>query len=503
MASPPEIPRAHLALCHLPPLAQETARALTKEGVEAFLVGGAVRDALLGRSSRDVDLLVTAPARPVARQLAEVLGGRLVELDTTRGMYRVVVRRHDGTWTVDMGWDALGVLHDLSRRDFTIDAMALPLGKLVASGRAAVLDPHGGLADLRERRLRALSLAVLQEDPLRALRGPRLVAQLGLRLDPETEAWIRQVAPLVDRVAKERVREELLRLLDEAGATASLRLLDRLGLLARLFPELERGRGVSQPPEHHFDVLDHGLETPGQLERLLAEPDGDPVPLSVPHREEMAGYFAQEAAGGHPRLSLVKLACLLHDVGKPYTRTVEPSGRIRFLEHAVVGAAIADDALRRLRFGRRERELVAGMVRYHLRPTQMAPRGELPTPRAIYRYFRDVGPVAKDVLYLCMADYLAARGPRLDLQDWRRHCRLVAHILEQGRVQRGPEGPPKLLTGHDIMRAFSLEPGPLIGHLLEIAREAQAEGLVTTKEEALSLLKSRLAAQGDNNRERE
>ena len=194
---------------------------------------------------------------------------------------------------------------------------------------------------------------------------------------------------------------------------------------------------------------------------------------------------------------MLKLAALLHDIAKPQTRTIDATGRTRFLGHPVLGASMADDILERMRLSNMGKDMVHGMVENHLRPLQMSQDGELPTPRAVYRYFRDVGDVAIDTLYLSLADHLAARGPDLDMEGWRRHADIVTHILEVGTHQQTPEKMPRLVTGHDLMQEFSLSPGPHLGLLLDEVNEAQASGVVSTRDEALDLVRGTPGLVGD------
>lgn len=348
--------------------------------------------------------------------------------------------------------------------------------------------------DLRAGVIRSVAPSAFESDPARLLRGPRLAAQLRFKIDDDTERQIRGKAHLVVKVAPERVRDELMKLLAEPCATAWLRDLDGLGLLCLVIPELADAKGVTQPREHYWDVFNHLLETAGSVEKVAQgtrTADGFVVD-TLPTFESMGEYFAEEVSDGHTRLTLLKLAGLLHDIGKPAARTVERSGRIRFLGHHTLGAEITQQALRRLRFSGRGVELVRLMVRHHLRPGQMSPAGEMPTGRAVYRYFRDVDGAAIDTLYLNLADYLAARGPQLRPQEWSDQCGVIGHILREGLEGKAPESLPNLVDGHAIMDAFCLSPGPKVGFLLGVVREAQAGGEIATVEEALDLVRANL-----------
>ncbi len=449
-----------------------------------------MRDALLGRDSDDLDIAVEGDAAAAGRELAAAFGGRCVVLDRDRGVVRALLSMPEGDVQADLNPAPLGIEADLAARDFTIDAMAVPL-----DGEGGdVIDPHGGRADLGLRTIRAVSPSSLSDDPARLLRAVRLAAQLGFSIDEGTAEGIRSRAGLVSMVAHERARDELTKTLAETGATDSLRKLDELGLLTRVIPELEEARGVAQPKEHYWDVLDHLLETPGQVERVLCGPS-DEATLRVPGFEGMAGYFAEEIGDGAARSTVLKLAALLHDISKPATKQFEPSGRMRFFGHDTEGAEVAERIVKRLRFCGRTCDIVRTMVRYHLRPGQLSQKGELPSARAVYRYYRDLGDVAVDTLYLNMADYLAARGPDLEPDDWAEHCRMLGHVL--AGVDRGAEGadrPAWLIDGHDVMSEFSLGPGPVIGEVLEAVREAQSAGEIVTRQEALELAGVRLGS---------
>lgn len=465
-------------------------------GVQAYLLGGYVRDALLGRATRDIDLAVANGAEGLSQGIAGAFGGTPVALDGERGIHRVAGIRSDGAaWRVDISTLTGSIEDDLSQRDFTIDAMAVPLADTSGAVSAwPLIDPTGGAADLRAGVVRLTSPAALADDPLRLLRAVRIAAQTGFAMTAETASAVRERAPLLPEVSPERVREELLTILSLPGVGRSLETLDALGLLDAALPELSPARGVTQPVEHHWDVFHHTLHCVDFAEQVLdsAYRSTDPAGRHIPWPEWADDYFGEEYADGHTRATHLKLACLLHDVAKPETKSVQPNGRVRFLGHPVKGATTARRVLERLRASSKAREAVAVMVEQHLRPSQLAQRGELPTARAVYRYFRDLKDVAIDTLYLSMADYLAARGPELDLDDWAQHCERIRYTLEEGRVQRAPERQERLLTGHDLMSLFNLPAGPELRPLLEMVREAGAAGEVKTREEAVTLVSEAL-----------
>ena len=468
--------------------------------VKAYLVGGFIRDALLKRATADIDIALAGNALELAPKLAEALGGRFVLLDKQNRIGRVVVldkrAPSGGRWQLDFTSFEDSIEKDLSRRDFTIDAIAADLEE-VSGEDLTLIDPFNGLADLKDKTIRAVAESVFEDDPVRLLRAARLAAELGFSLDESTEALVKSQCHLIADVAGERLREELLRLLTFPHPERFLFHLDELGIITALFPELAKAKGVEQPKEHSWNVFDHSLQTVIAVDFLLHqgswEYGDDEVLAVVPWSETLAEHFAQEVGGGGRRRALLKLAALLHDICKPETKAVGEDGRTHFLGHAKLGAAAAADRLSRLRFSSKEAKLVEIVINYHMRPGQMSQQG-LPTQRAIYRYFRDTGEAGIDILFLSLADHLATRGPNLDMAGWREHAEMVEYVLEKHLEQRVVE-PVKLVDGNDLINIFGLSPGPALGEILEAVREAQASGELNDREEALDYIRQRLATE--------
>ena len=474
------------------------ARFLSGEGIHSYLVGGFVRDTFLGRTTADIDIAVAAGAPDVARRVAGMLDGRFVLLDEENGIGRVVLSGDDAGLYLDFSTLRGDIENDLSLRDFTIDAMAIELGENIAEiiSPDSVIDPFGGRTDLRRGLVKAVADNVFQADAVRLLRAVRIAAELDFDIYVDTETLISRDSRLITGVAGERIREELLRILSLPDAGVRLAYLDRLGLLTALIPELNPARGVDQPYLHFWDVFDHSMQTVTAVEFLLREHDleyaGDDVLSLAPWSDDLAIHFNAAVAFGSTRRSLLKLAALLHDIAKPGTRTVDDNGRTRFLGHSQEGASIAADILERLRFGNKEIKYVELLVTHHMRPTQMSHEG-MPSRRALYRFFRDTGESYIDVLFLCLADHLAARGPGLDPAEWRKHTALTDYVLNAYREQETLAAPPRLVDGHDLIREFGLAPGPEIGKILEAIREARAAGEITTRRQAIGYIKNLLA----------
>ncbi|MEE9198897.1 MAG: HD domain-containing protein [Dehalococcoidia bacterium] len=466
---------------------------LSLEGLEAYLVGGCIRDSILGRPTRDIDLVLREPVEELAKRVADALGGSLVILGREHRTARVVLppdAAPGSPWQIDLSPLTTDILQNLADRDFTIDAMAMELDILWSRGGATeVIDPFGGVGDLRARTIRAVGPDAFRMDPGRLLRALRLAAEMDFSVPPETQSLIRRDASLLVQVAPERVTADLCPILANKQSYRWLCLMEDLGLLQVLIPELEEGRGVDQPKEHSWDVYHHSLRTVEALDHLLGEWEGkgDEYIAALDWAGDYTAHFGEELPGLYPRRALVKLAGLLHDVGKPRTKTVEASGRMRFYGHSQVGAEMVRRIMRRLRFGRREVSLVETIVLHHLRPGLMSHDGQLPTLRAVYRFFRDTGDAAIDTLFVNLADYRAARGPLLQWEEWDRYAVVCRHILSTGLAREDSPPPRPLITGHDLIKEFRLSPGPLVGRLLEEVREARASGEIATREQALAL----------------
>lgn len=486
----------------LVPLLEQCGEIVRAAGVDAYVVGGTVRDVLLGRTARDLDIAVDRDAMAVARRIADALDGHFVALDEVNAIARVVLDSGPVRY-IDVAQLQGSLEDDLRRRDFTIDALAVPLCG------DAVADVCGGLDDLGDQRVRMNGSDVFDADPLRLLRGARIAAELRFEIDPATEVAIRERSPRVNDAAPERRRDELARIFALDDAYGGLLLLDRLTLLDALLPELAAGRGVTQPDAFHaYDVFEHGLRAVEAMDVMLAldRPDGDGDGAGLWRafawcEPTLRAYFAEQMSEGRTRASMLKLAALLHDVAKPQTRTLEADGRARFLGHADVGADIAARVMRRYRFSTKEVRFVSVLVAEHLRPVQLAQVGEVPTRRALYRFHRDLGDAAVAVLFLALADAAAARGSRMTSEAWTRHVGYMNSLLVRFRKEEGIVDPPRFLTGHDIIVRLGVPEGPVIGRLLEALREAQAAGEVTDTDAALAFVERMASAEPERARD--
>jgi tRNA nucleotidyltransferase/poly(A) polymerase len=480
------------------PLLRRVWRIVQRQDAEALLVGGAVRDGLLGRPLHDLDFAVEGNATALAETISRAFRAPLVRLDPQRDIARVVIHHAGQRFDLDFArrqekdWAS-----DLRARDFTINAVAVD-----AAGRYR--DPLNGRQDLAQAQLRATHASTFRADPLRTLRAVRLVAELDFDIEPETAEWIRRDAGLLTRVAAERVRDEVARILGARGAAHHLARMEELDLLAPVLPEVEEMREVQQSAPHQWDVWNHTRMTLEALEGILHYVEqGQEAPVSPelgtpgwvwgdlqkhlgPLRVDLQAHLGQTLSDERGRRLALKLAALLHDAGKPLTRSVSADGRIRFYSHEGLSAELTQERLQALRFSSSEVVLVQTIVAHHMRPGHLA-RTKGPSRRAIYRYFKATGPAGVEIGLLSLADMLGAWGPALPGRRWLRRLTMVTTLLGTYLEQTDVVAPPPLVNGHDLMAVLDLPPGPEIGRLLEAIREAQAAGEVKTRQAALEL----------------
>jgi tRNA nucleotidyltransferase/poly(A) polymerase len=478
------------------------------EGQPAYLVGGAVRDMLLDRPVHDLDIVLEQGGIRTARRLARTLQADFFPLDPQRDTGRVLLQE-TGQNLLCMDFSVLrgpSLEDDLWGRDFTLNAIALDLQSL------AIFDPLEGIADLKAGRLRLCSPSACREDPLRIVRGVRLAIDYRFRLLKATQMAMQSSTAGLLLVSPERLRDELFRLLDSSRPADGFRVLDQLGALDRILPELSQLKGLKQPVPHVHDGWEHTLAVLGYLQTVLDLLSRHPGlhPADNPWSEQLAlhlGVFrdALAEAFGHPLIpnrsltALLNLAALYHDVAKPQTRQVDELGRERFWGHDQQGAERIILRGRALALSNAEIDRLATIVRCHMRilsQTNRLLQGKTPSRRSVYRFFRDAGPAGVDVCLLALADLRATYEQTLPQATWDAALAVVKLYLESWFEKRRERvDPVPVLDGNDLMAELQLDPGRRIGELLEAIREAQAVGDVKTRGEALDLARSLLEMQ--------
>jgi putative nucleotidyltransferase with HDIG domain len=453
-------------------------RALTAEalrGRRAWLVGGAVRDAILGRPTYDLDVAVEGDVADAARGLARAARGAVFELSDAFGSWRVLAR--DRRWQVDLSPLRGGSLEaDLALRDFTVNAIAEPL-----DGGARV-DPHGGVQDLAAGRLRAVGPESLASDPLRIVRLVRLAAELDLAADPQTCALARASAPAAATVAQERVFAELKRIVAGEHVIASLALMDDLGLTAAILPELHALHGVAQNRYHHADVHAHTIEVLERTIELQADPG---AVFGEQHAAAVRAVLAEPLGEEVDRGFGLRIGALLHDVAKPVTLGRREDGSPTFVGHDSAGAELSREILARLRAGEKLKAHAAALARHHLRLGFLVHERPLGR-RALYRYLRATEPVEVDVTLLSVADRLATRGRKAQ-ESIAKHLELAREVLPAALAWRAQGRRVALVRGDALAAALGVADGRELGRLLAEIDEAHFAGEIATPQEAVAL----------------
>lgn len=459
---------------HAAPLVLATAKALGGEE-RAWIVGGAIRDAALGKPVVDLDLAVDGDPGAAARAIAAELGEHAFELSAEFATWRV--SSASLPWQVDVTALRGGEIEaDLAERDFTIGAVAVPL----AGGEA--LDPFTGLVDLERGILRAVGESSFDSDPLRLLRAARLAAELGLEVEPETVGLARAARARAAEPAGERQLTELRQLIGGPDPLRGLALLDELGLTPVVLPELEELRAVEQGPNHHLDVhghtlavLEHTLEVEADLDRFAGE-----------RADDVRALLAEPLADEMSRATALRFGALLHDIGKPATRS-ERDGFVGFRGHDAVGAEIVAEICARLRASRRLTQHLAALTLHHLRLGFLIPEAPLP-PRRMHEYLRATEPVTVDVTLLTVADRLSARGSgilaRPEMVE--AHLQLARETIDAALRWRHEGPPPQLLPGNELATELGIPEGPELGEVLAELEAAQYADEVSDRDAAVA-----------------
>jgi len=456
-------------------------RVAEAQALDLFVIGGTVRDWLLGRISGDLDITVAHDAVVCCRALiAELGGGAFVPLGCAGEEAGRVV------WqglTVDFSsfrQGARSIEADLCLRDYTINAMGVSLASLLDSSVALrLIDPLHGLHDLEEKTLRACPHAFVA-DPLRMLRGYRLSATLGFRMEEATKTEIAQHLRLIRKVSVERISHELDLIMASDQARAAMGEMAQSGLLWQIIPDLARGVGMEQPGFHHLDVFHHSLAALGFMEEILA----DPVRFYPECAARLKDYIA--LPGMKARL---KWAALLHDLGKPVTMAVreDKDGRVTFYGHDQAGKELVLKLGRELRWSNENRERIAALIGMHMQPFHLCNvRREQPLSRkACLNLSKKAGDDLIGLFLLAMSDSLAGQGEKKPPTMEAELSGLLGEVLTiyEQYIQPALKG-PRLLSGQDLISLFSLPPGPLFAKIIAALEVAQVEGEVASEEDA-------------------
>lgn len=471
----------------------ECVRTCKKAEQKVFLVGGAVRDALLRKSLNDLDFVCDSGSMRLARCVQNTLAGEGYTLSNDRQSSRVILDRgNDNEIIMDFVlFSGANLAEDLSHRDFTINAMAVDVEAL-----EDLIDPLDGLTSLHSHQIKLADDVSIQSDPLRSLRAIRFSKELGFSVDGHALDEIRRNTEGLADVAGERVRDELFKLLSLPNVPETIAMLDRLHLTPYVLPDLEQVRKFPRIDPHVHDLWNHTLSLVGHLEALHHFIMSGQFPENYylryacqqfsSFREGLAQQMEVPIQTGRSRKGVMLISGLYHDVGKPLTMKTGEDGSVHFYRHPLV----ADDSLRkvadRLSLSNAELDYLEKMVRNHMRIHTLISASKI-TDRAIYRYFKDLGSYGIDLVFLSMADTLASREEKLAMEDWQAEVNAGIGMIEAWFARQKEVVDPRwLVDGNDLQKLLGVEPGPLVGRLLSAVHEAQAAGELHSRTEVLA-----------------
>jgi poly(A) polymerase len=450
-------------------------------GKRVYVVGGPIRDSILRREWKDLDLAIEGPAAKVASDFASKIGGRFIELDVDFDETRVVA----GDYIYDFsGFPEGGLLGDLRRRDFTINSMAVDLEGLL-KGKLDLIDPFGGAADLQDKVLRVTSNESFSQDPLRVLRAFRFAAELGFDIEPGTLDQVRSSRSLLSKVHAERISYELMVTFSQRNSYPSLTLMSETSVLCAVFPQLEKTKGVAQDKLHPVDVYGHSLETYRQVENTVNHIDASPFAA-------YSDLVNQYLTSAPRRVALLKMAGLLHDIAKPDSLQPGDDDRLHFYGHDRTGAlAIEEFATNGLRMSKKDAKMLFTLTRNHMWPHLLAAHGDI-TERAMKKFFRELEDEAVGALLLAWADSLASVGPERSSSALRE---TIDGLLRFYTERKEEVVRPPLITGKDLIEVLGLTPGPVFSRILKEVERQRDEGTARTRLEAIEIAR-RILSEG-------
>lgn len=466
-------------------------RLASEDRLKIYITGGYLRSLLLNLPVEgiDVDLLVIdGSVVTFARKTAEILQGTMVELDRRNGIYRVVIKQEKRNssildFTSPKGRD---LMEDLKKRDFTVNSLAMELGdylKTPSGGQKYIIDVNGGIQDLRERKMRVISEEAFKDDPLRLIRGIRLCAALDFHLEERTLGWMYSFRESLKEISGERVRDELWKIIDMKDSFSWITFMEeRLGFLSVLFPEVGRMKATEQNFYHGENVWIHCLRTFKSIESNIESP---PFPLEMALK--IKEHLGQELVSSRKRKHLLKFFALFHDVGKIKTKKVLESGRIVFHRHEVEGIPYLENYSERLKLSSRERRILSNLTRQHMHPLFLQVAKKV-SPRAFYKLFKKCGEETVEVLMHSLSDFTAKREAKENFQEIKPYRAFIEETFKKYFYEGETfVTPPDIISGDEIMEYLDLHPSPGVGYILAKIKEAQVEGKVKTRKEAINL----------------
>jgi len=442
---------------------------------KTFIVGGTVRDILLGIRPKDVDIVTLEEPKKLARDIASNIRGRVIELGKP-GMkiFRIVT----GKQTVDVApANGKSIEEDLAKRDFTINAMAISLDNKNDSGK--IIDPHNGTDDLSNKTIRMISSVNLRTDPIRLLRAYRIGSQLNFSINRETSRAIRSASSLIYTSAGERIKDELFKLFDTPRSHQYLLMMNNTGLLTAVFPELSSLKDCSQNAFHQYDAFEHTLKAYGFLEDVLHDPESQTL--------ETINFKPLLPATNN--YAVLKYTILLHDIGKPSTQSIDAKGHIHFYRHEKISADMVLKINRRLRFSNQEQSYTDFIIRNHLSALSLftAYNQNRLSQKTISRFFLKCGQMTKDLLIHAAADF-SGKGINENTRAFFEFLNHMIKLYTNSFLLK--KSCPPLINGDDLINEFGLKPSPLFSKILQHVEEERFSNNITTRNEAFKLVKN-------------
>ena len=450
-------------------------KSLLNPDAALYVVGGYIRDICFGKENFDVDFIVqNQNAIELAKEFAQKTDRYFIVLDEEYEIARVIDR--DKTHFFDFArCENDDIETDLARRDLTINAISAQVFP-----DFKILDKFNGMKDFNDKIIKAISEKNLTDDPLRILRVFRFASVLNFEIAPQTLSLAQKHIKLIKNVAPERILTELLKLFEGKRSAYYINLMKETGLLYELFDLLAKEEKIPPNTHHHLKLIDHSIETVNQVEQLI-----DSMP------EFLLKKLQTQQVPNVKYISLMKLASLLHDVGKPNTWTIEENGRHRFINHDFVGAELLKTDLKEMKFSKAQIKYITTLVRYHIYPSQLARENENTGDKAILRMFRKLNEHTADVILLAMADRLSARGPAITDEIVKNNLDTLKKYLIMYEEYLNTQAPlPKLLDGNEIAQILNIPKDKKLGEIINNLVEKQAIGEIKTKDEAIEFIKT-------------
>ncbi|MBR1776469.1 CCA tRNA nucleotidyltransferase [bacterium] len=459
---------------------------------KGYLVGGYIRDLLMNDkniSPKDRDIAIKG-AESFAKQLSEELDATFIILDSENKIFRLVLKDKENFLDIsELRGDSIE--QDLEERDFTINAIAYDLSN------DKIIDCTGGIRDIESRTLRHIKEQNYIDDPLRILRAYRFMSTTGFDIDNNLSEILKKNSELLKLPAKERIHDEIMKLFGGKYTSEALLKMYEDDILEIIFPCVCEIKKIPPNTHHHLDLIHHVIETVRQIEIQYCN-----------ECDEVKEHMDTTDFGGYPRMNHLKLAGFLHDIGKPSTWTLEKDGktiwsikdnspipddkgcRHRFIKHDIEGSKIVVPLLKKLKFSNKQIEYISLMIKNHIYPS-----GVISSPvldeKVMMRYIRKMENNVIDNILLAKADRLSAQGVDVSKEMTENNINGLTKLLQfYIKIKPTLKPLPKLIDGKEIMKILNIEQSPKLGVMIKALHEAQINGDVLTKEEAIDFLKS-------------